>query len=106
MPDRQPTARVMGPASCFPSMRKTYGRPIAGCLELVRTRPEAERHTETVAWLQAELGMGRGHANAIVACVRAARRESLSRKCHTNRGKCHIDAPQPLEHALVNPCSR
>lgn len=73
MGDKQSTQRVMGPASYFPSIEKTYGRPIAEWLELVRARPETERHMETVAWLKAEFGMGHGHANAIVAHVRAAR---------------------------------
>ncbi|MCZ7631095.1 MAG: DUF4287 domain-containing protein [Microthrixaceae bacterium] len=30
-----------------------------------------ERHMETVAWIKAERGLGHGHANAIVAYVRA-----------------------------------
>ncbi len=30
-----------------------------------------ERHMDIVAWLKADHGMGHGHANAIVAFVRA-----------------------------------
>ena len=61
---------VKGPASYFPSIERTYGRPIEEWLELVRARP-AEKHMETVAWLKSEHGLGHGHANAIVAFARA-----------------------------------
>ena len=61
---------VKGPASYFPSIERTYGKPIDEWLDLVRTRPD-EKHMETVAWLKADHGMGHGHANAIVAYVRA-----------------------------------
>jgi hypothetical protein len=63
-------ADVKGPASYFPSIERKYGRPIDEWLELVRARP-AEKHMETVAWLKDEHGLGHGHANAIVAFVRA-----------------------------------
>ena len=65
-------ADVKGPASYFPSIERTYGRPIDEWLELVRARA-AEKHMETVAWLKAEHGLGHGHANAIVAHVRSRR---------------------------------
>lgn len=61
---------VKGPASYFPSIERTYGKPIDEWLELVRGRP-AEKHLETVAWLKSDHGLGHGHANAIVAHVRA-----------------------------------
>ena len=64
---------VKGPASYFPSIERTYGRPIGEWLELVRARP-AGTHMETVAWLKSEHGLGHGHANAIVAYVRAESR--------------------------------
>lgn len=64
------TAKVKGPASYFPSIEKTYGQPIEHWLDLVRARGD-EKHMETVAWLKAEHGLGHGHANAIVAHVRA-----------------------------------
>lgn len=67
-----PTAddKPKGPASYFPSIEKTYGRPIQEWLDLVAQRGE-EKHMETVAWLKQEHGLGHGHANAIVAHVRA-----------------------------------
>lgn len=58
--------RVRGPASYFPSIEKTYGRPIEEWVALIRTRPSA-RHMELVSWLKAEHGLGHGHANALVA---------------------------------------
>lgn len=58
--------KVKGPASYFPSIEKTYGRPIAEWKALLRDRLPA-RHMELVAWLKQEHGMGHGHANALVA---------------------------------------
>jgi hypothetical protein len=55
-----------GPASYFPSIEKTYGRPIAEWQRLVRDSP-LTGHMELVKWLKAEHGMGHGHANAVVA---------------------------------------
>ena len=64
--------RIKGPASYFPSIEKTYGRPIDEWLEFVRGRQAGgEKHMETVAWLKSEHGLGHGHANAIVAYVKA-----------------------------------
>lgn len=57
---------VQGPASYFPSIEKTYGRPIAEWQELLRGRLPA-KHMELVAFLKQEHGMGHGHANALVA---------------------------------------
>jgi hypothetical protein len=61
-----------GPASYFPSIEKTYGKPIEAWLDLVRAHPAA-RHMDLVAMLKKDHGMGHGHANAIVAHVRAAK---------------------------------
>ena len=58
--------RVKGPASYFPSIEKTYGRPIGEWQALVRGRYPA-KHMELVAMLKDEHGMGHGHANAVVA---------------------------------------
>lgn len=65
-----PAEKVKGPASYFPSIERTYGRPVNEWLDLVRARP-ADKHMEAVAWLKAEHRLGYGHANAIVAYVRA-----------------------------------
>jgi hypothetical protein len=62
--------KVKGPASYFPSIEKTYGRPIAEWLELIRASP-IEKHMELVSWLKTEHGLGHGHANALVAYVKA-----------------------------------
>ena len=59
-------ASIKGPASYFPSIEKTYGRPIAEWKAIVRQRCPA-KHMELVAMLKAEHAMGHGHANAIVA---------------------------------------
>ena len=61
---------VKGPASYFPSIEKQYGRPIEHWLDLVRARA-GDRHMELVAWLKSEHGFGHGHANAVVAHVKA-----------------------------------
>lgn len=58
--------RIKGPASYFPSIEKTYGRPIAEWQALVRARRPAT-HMELVSMLKTEHAMGHGHANAIVA---------------------------------------
>ena len=63
---------VRGPASYFPSIEKKYGRPIDEWLDLARGHLADATHMETVSWLKAEHGLGHGHANAIVAHVRAA----------------------------------
>jgi len=61
-----PSEKVSGPASYFPSIERTYGRPIAQWKELIRASP-LERHMDLVSWLKTEHGMGHGHANALVA---------------------------------------
>ena len=63
-------ARVKGPASYFPSIETTYGRPIGEWLALAREKSDLP-HMQLVAWLKATHGLGHGHANAIVAHVRA-----------------------------------
>ncbi len=64
------TERITGPASYFPSIEKTYGQPIEHWFEIVRAAPTS-KHMELVALLKTEHGLGHGHANAIVAHVRA-----------------------------------
>jgi len=57
---------VKGPASCFPSIEKKYGRPISDWQQLVRDSYPA-KHMELVTTLKDQHGMGHGHANAVVA---------------------------------------
>ncbi len=57
---------VKGPASYFPSIERSYGRPIAEWQEIIRAQGD-KRHMELVAWLKETHGMGHGHANALVA---------------------------------------
>ena len=57
---------VKGPASYFPSIEKTYGRPVAEWQYLIRSSP-LTKHIELVNWLKTEHGLGHGHANALVA---------------------------------------
>lgn len=62
--------KVSGPASYFPSIEKKYGKPISHWKSMLRKMRTA-RHSEMVAMLKTEHGMGHGHANAIVAHFRA-----------------------------------
>lgn len=64
--------KLQGPASYFPSIETTYGRPVQEWLDLVADRLDTEPHMQVVSWLKAEHGMGHGHANAIVAYVKRA----------------------------------
>ena len=66
-----PGAKPKGPASYFPSIEATYGRPVQEWLDLVVVRLQTERHMEVVEWLKATHHLGHGHANAIVGYVRA-----------------------------------
>jgi len=59
-----------GPASYFPAIEKKYGRPVGEWLDLVRSSP-VDGHMAVVNWLKTEHGLGHGHANALVAHVRA-----------------------------------
>ena len=74
MPERRVPATVppqgkklTGPVPSFPSIEKTYGRPIQEWLDLVAARLDTERRRVVVASLKAEHGMGHGHGNAMVA---------------------------------------
>lgn len=57
---------VKGPASYFPSIEKTYGKPIAHWMEVL-TQAGPLKHMELVSHLKTGHGLGHGHANALVA---------------------------------------
>jgi Domain of unknown function (DUF4287) len=59
-------AKVMGPASYFPSIEKTYGQPIAHWKAIIRANP-GRKHGDLVNLLKTEHGLGHGHASALVA---------------------------------------
>lgn len=60
--------KVKGPKSYFPSIEKTYGHPISYWMAQLDDVRDA-KHMEQVAHLKA-MGMGHGHANAVVAVYR------------------------------------
>lgn len=71
-PTLAPDEKPKGPASYFPSIEKTYGRPMQEWLDLVVERLEAgDAHMVVVAELKSAHGMGHGHANAVVAYAKA-----------------------------------
>jgi Domain of unknown function (DUF4287) len=59
-------AKISGPASYFPSIEKTYGKPITHW-EAVVQKAGPLKHMELVTLLKSEHQMGHGHANALVA---------------------------------------
>ncbi len=64
------TSGVKGPVSYFPSIERTYGRPVQAWLDLVVEQLDGRSHMEVVTLLKSEHGMGHGHANALVGYVR------------------------------------
>lgn len=65
-------ARAKGPASYFPSIEQTYGKPITHWLAILDAAA-GKPHMEQVALLKQAHGLGHGHANALVAWHRAGR---------------------------------
>jgi hypothetical protein len=63
------TEKATGPKSYFPSIEKKYGKPIDDWMAQLDAVKGA-KHMEQVAHLK-EMGMGHGHANAVVAVYRA-----------------------------------
>jgi hypothetical protein len=63
-------AKVKGPASYFPSIEKTYGKPVGHWFAILDAHQD-KKHMEQVAFLKTEHKMGHGHANALVAFHRA-----------------------------------
>lgn len=71
-PVLEPGVKVKGPASYFASIEKTYGEPIQHWLDIAAEGlAEGKPHMEVVGGLKAGHGMGHGHANAVVAYVKA-----------------------------------
>ena len=62
--------RIKGPASYFPSIEKTYGKPVEHWFKILDAVP-GMKHGEQVSLLKSEHAMGHGHANALVAYHRA-----------------------------------
>ncbi|MCF7220700.1 DUF4287 domain-containing protein [Marilutibacter chinensis] len=62
--------KAKGPASYFPSIEKTYGKPIDHWMEVLDAM-NGMKHMERVAALKSVHGLGHGHANALVAHHRA-----------------------------------
>jgi hypothetical protein len=60
------TQKLKGPASYFPSIEKTYGKPIPHWMEVLRLAGEL-KHMELVTELKTKYKVGHGHANALVA---------------------------------------
>ncbi len=58
--------KVKGPASYFPSIEKTYGKPVAHWFKILDALQD-KKHMEQVAYLKSEHKIGHGHANALVA---------------------------------------
>lgn len=63
--------KTKGPASYFPSIEKTYGKPIQHWLDATVKLLAAKTHMEAVSALKSDHGLGHGHANAIVAYVKS-----------------------------------
>jgi hypothetical protein len=62
--------KAKGPASYFPSIERTYGRPIDHWMAVLE-QTAALGHMDQVALLKQTHGLGHGHANALVAWHRA-----------------------------------
>lgn len=60
-----------GPASYFPSIEQTYGRPIQEWLDIAAERLDTAKHMEVVESMKADFSLGHGHANAIVGYAKA-----------------------------------
>lgn len=67
-----PGQQVKGPPSYFPSIEKTYGKPIQHWLDIAAEQLESGKpHMEVVGILKSEHALGHGHANAIVGYTKA-----------------------------------
>ncbi|MDM0072514.1 DUF4287 domain-containing protein [Variovorax sp. J31P207] len=64
------TNKVKGPASYFPSIEKTYAKPVAHWMDVLQNA-DSQKHMELVNWLKTQHQIGHGHANALVAAFLA-----------------------------------
>ena len=62
--------KVKGPKSYFPSIEKTYGKPISHWMTILK-KHKTKTHMEMVAALKNDHAMGHGHANAVVHVFRS-----------------------------------
>jgi Domain of unknown function (DUF4287) len=67
--------KIKGPASYFPSIEKTYGKPIDHWMKILDGMKD-KKHMERVAALKSAHKLGHGHANALVAHHRAVNGET------------------------------
>ena len=58
--------KVKGPVSYFPSIEKTYEKPVSHWLGILQAAGD-RKHMELVSLLKTEHKLGHGHANALVA---------------------------------------
>lgn len=65
-----PETKITGPASYFPSIEKTYGKPVEHWLGIIKDGGPL-KHMEAVSLLKVAHGIGHGHANALVAHYRS-----------------------------------
>jgi hypothetical protein len=73
-PEIAPGVKLYGPVSYFPSIEKTYGRPMQEWIDLADEQLEAGLpHMKVVEVFKTEHGMGHGHANAVVGWVKQQR---------------------------------
>jgi hypothetical protein len=66
-------SKVKGPASCFPSIEKTYGKPISHWMGVIDGMA-GRKHMEIVAALKTGHRLGHGHANALMAAHKAKKK--------------------------------
>jgi hypothetical protein len=57
--------KVKGPASYFPSIEKTYGKPVSHWFAILKSAGEL-KHMELVNLLKTDYKIGHGHASALV----------------------------------------
>ena len=60
--------KMTGPKSYFPSIERKYGKPISYWMKQLDAVRDA-KHMEQVTYLK-DMGMGHGHANAVVHVYR------------------------------------